>query len=99
MRNESNEVVSPSEKKICDLLKERGFKPCNDGSGDLEFSVAPEWLLKHSLYLNMVEIKIRMVKNGEDSYLPKYIFSHVIHGVILNTTENTEAYLKEIFGL
>lgn len=96
MRNESNEVTS--EKKICDLLKGKGFQPCDDNPDDLELAMAPPQLLKHFFSSNMLEMKIRMVKNGEDSYLPKYILSHVVHGVILNTQENTETYLKEIFG-
>lgn len=97
MRNESN-VKSPCGKRVSDLLKERGFHPCIENPEDLEISMVPIELLRHYFSSNMMEMKIQMVKNGEDCYLPKYIFSHVKHGVILNTVEDTEDYLKKIFG-
>lgn len=98
MRNESNEVESHSEMKISDLLKKSGFKPCEDNPDDLEISVPSTEFLKHYFSPNIMEVKIRMVNNGRGSYLPKYIFSHVKHGVVLNSEKAVEDYLKKIFG-
>lgn len=96
MRNESNEVKLPSGMKVSDLLKKKGFKSCMDNPNDLEISVSSIEFLKHYLSPNEIDVKIRMVKDGEDCYLPKYIFSHVKHGVVLNSEKAVEDYLKKI---
>jgi hypothetical protein len=93
--------LEPSQ-SIAELFKKCGFKESKTNQSELVLELNPEkakqifskiWLL----YDDDSELKIRLIENGEDTYLPKYEFSgNSFSGIILNDEEQVKDYLKKL---
>lgn len=98
---ENNERANQCSQEIKELLMKKGFEETKGTGGDLEYTLSGgevvQFLKNIGLENSSIkEIKIRMVKNSDECYLPKYEVGVILHGTVVNTKDDAENFINRL---